>query len=160
VVCGGGRREMAAGRREMNEEIKERIAGKVEVVVERVEFIEEHLSWEILRDRILRKAIYKEFQEAVEAAADVCAMLRRSLNSSAKDDYSNIEFLVERGVLGQRRGLGEKLKEANGLRNRLIHGYEGVNDEIACCAIKELVEDLRDFSVVVLEWTSDLKERF
>ena len=134
----------------MNEDIKKRIMEKVETVVERVEFIEEHLSEEILGDRILRKALYKEFQEAVEAASDVCAMLRRGLNSSAKDDYDNIDSLVERDVLKER--IGEKLKEANGLRNRLIHGYDGVNDETACYAIKELVVDLRDFSVVVLEW--------
>ena len=135
----------------MNENIKKRLMEKIETVVERVEFIEEHLSAEeILGDRILRKAIYKEFQEAVEAASDVCAMLRRGLNSSAKDDYSNIDFLVEKDILEE--GIGEKLKEANGLRNRLIHGYDGVNDETACYAIKELVGDLRDFSAVVLEW--------
>ncbi len=134
----------------MNENIKKRILEKVETVVERVEFIEAHLSEEILGDRILRKAIYKEFQEAVEAASDVCAMVRRGLNSSAKDDYGNIDFLVENDILEER--MGEKLKEANGLRNRLIHGYDGVNDETACYAIKELVGDLKDFSVVVLEW--------
>lgn len=134
----------------MNEAIKKRILEKVETVVERVEFIKEHLSEEILVDRILRKAMYKEFQEAVEAASDVCAMVRRGLNSSAKDDYGNIDFLVERDILEERKG--EKLKEANGLRNRLIHGYDGVNDETACYAIKELVGDLSDFSVVILEW--------
>ena len=123
---------------------------KIETVIERVEFIEEHLSKEILGDRILRKAIYKEFQEAVEAASDVCAMVRRGLNSSAKDDYSNIDFLVERDILEE--GMGEKLKEANGLRNRLIHEYDGVNDKIACYAIRELIEDLREFSLEVLKW--------
>lgn len=44
----------------MNEDIKKRME-KVATVVEWVEFIEEHLSEEILGDRILRKAIYKEF---------------------------------------------------------------------------------------------------
>jgi uncharacterized protein YutE (UPF0331/DUF86 family) len=126
----------------MNEAIIKRILEKVETVIERVEFIEEHLSQQIPRDRILRKALYKEFQEAVEAVSDVCAMLRRGLNSSAKDDYSNIDFLV----------MAEKIKEATGLRNRLIPGYDGVDDETACYAITELIADLKDFSVVVLEW--------
>ena len=135
----------------MNEDIKikKRIMEKVETVVERVEFIEEHLSENMLGDRILRKAIYKEFQEAVEAVSDGCAMVGRGRNSSAKDDYSNIDFLVEKDILEER--MGEKLKEANGLRNRLIHGYDSVNDEIACYAMKKLVGDLRDFSQVVLE---------
>jgi len=134
----------------MNEDIKKRIMEKVEIVIERIEFIEEHLSNEILGNRILRKAMYKEFQEAVEAVSDVCAMLRRGLNSSAKDDYSNIDFLVEHAILEERTA--EKLKEANGLRNRLIPGYDSVDDETACYAIIELIEDLRDFTVMVLEW--------
>jgi uncharacterized protein YutE (UPF0331/DUF86 family) len=134
----------------MKENIKKRVIVKVEIVIDRVEFIDEHLSQDILSDRILRKAIYKEFQEAIEAASDLCAMIRRGLNSSAKDDYSNIDFLVERKVVEER--LGRRLKEANGLRNRLIHGYDGVNDEIACRIIKEMLADLREFSKAVLEW--------
>ncbi len=134
----------------MNENIKKRIMEKVETVIERVEFIEEHLSREILGDRLLRKAMYKEFQEAVEAVSDVCAMVRRGLNSSAKDDYSNIDFLVDKGILEEE--MGEKLREANGLRNRLIHEYDGINDKIACYAIKELVGDLREFSLGALKW--------
>ena len=98
----------------------------------------------------MRKAIYKEFQEAVEAVSDVCAMVRRGLNSSAKDDYSNIDFLVDKGILEEE--MGEKLREANGLRNRLIHEYDGINDKIACYAIRELIEDLREFSLGVLKW--------
>ncbi len=132
----------------MDENTKKRMVEKLEILVERVEFIKEHASERMLVDRIVRKALYKEFQEAVEAMSDVCAILRRALNSSAKDDYSNIDFLVEKGVL--EHGLGRRLKEANGLRNRLI--YEGVDDERACDAIKELIEDLKGFSEVVLEW--------
>nr|QNO54761.1 hypothetical protein FCNABNJO_00027 [Methanosarcinales archaeon ANME-1 ERB7] len=78
----------------MREDIKKRIIEKVETVVERIEFIDGHLSDGIVWDRILRKAIYKEFQEAVDAASDVCAMVRRWRNSSAKDNYSNIDFLM------------------------------------------------------------------
>lgn len=135
----------------MNEDVRKRIHEKVETMVERIEFIEEHLSEDLMEDRILRKALYKEFQEATEAMADICAMVRRGLNSSAKDDYSNIDFLIEKGIV--EKGLGHKLKEANGLRNRLIHEYDGLHDETACHAIIELIADLRAFAVVVLEWT-------
>lgn len=67
-----------------------------------------------------------------------------------EDDYSDIDFLVEHDILEEKKA--EKLKEANGLRNRLIHGYDSLDDETACYAIIELIEDLRDFSVAVLEW--------
>ena len=123
---------------------------KLETLVDRVEFIEEHLSENILEDRILKKAIYKEFQEVVEAMSDICALARRGLNSSARDDYSNIDFLVEKEVL--EKEMGEKLKEANGLRSRLVHEYDGADDKIAYYSMKELVNYLKDFSVVILEW--------
>ncbi|MEA2055058.1 MAG: DUF86 domain-containing protein [Candidatus Thermoplasmatota archaeon] len=119
-------------------------------MVDRIEFIEKYLSEKILEDRVLRKAVYKEFQEAVEVMSDICALARRGLNSSARDDYSNINFLVEKGIL--EKEMGKKLKEANGLRNRLIHEYDGVNDKMAYQSMKELVDYLKNFSVVILEW--------
>ncbi|MCT8337548.1 DUF86 domain-containing protein [Methanoculleus sp. Afa-1] len=130
--------------------IAERVVQKCEMLIDRVEFIDRHLSEEILTDRILRKAMYKEFQEAVEAAADICALTRRSLDSSAQDDYSNVDYLVERGIVPA--GLGQSLKEANGLRNRLVHEYDGINDRIAYASIARLTEALREFSGVILTW--------
>ncbi|KDE54786.1 DUF86 domain-containing protein [Methanoculleus sp. MH98A] len=127
-----------------------RVVQKCEMLIDRVEFIDLHFSEVILTDRILRKAMYKEFQEAVEAAADICALVRRSLDSSAQDDYSNVDFLVEREVVPA--DLGQSLKEANGLRNRLVHEYDGVNDRIAYASIARLTEALRDFSGVILTW--------
>jgi len=134
----------------MKENIKNRVLEKAEIVIERVEFVEEHLSEDILTNRILRKAIYKEFQEAVEAASDICAMIRRGLNFRAMDDYDNIDFLVEKNVLEKR--LGRRLKDANGLRNRLVQGYNGVDDEIAYCVISDMLVELREFSKAVIEW--------
>ena len=130
--------------------IAERVVQKCEMLIDRVEFIDLHFSEEILTDRILRKAMYKEFQEAVEAAADICALTRRSLDSSAQDDYSNVDYLVERGIVPA--GLGQSLKEANGLRNRLVHEYDGINDRIAYTSIARLTEALREFSGVILAW--------
>lgn len=137
----------------MEEKIKKRIIEKIETLVDRVEFIEKNLSADMLENRILKKAIYKEFQEAVEAMTDACALMRRSLNSSAQDDYSNIDFLMEKEIF--ERELGKKLKEANGLRNRLIHEYNGLNDKIAYKAIKELLQYLKKFSEETLKWMKE-----
>lgn len=134
----------------MKENIKNRIKEKIERLVDRIEFIEEHLNENILEDRILRKAIYKEFQEAVEAMTDICALATRKLNSSAKDDYSNIDFLVEKKVIKEE--MGKKLKETNGLRNRLIHEYNGLDNKLVYRSIKELIIYLKKFSMVILEW--------
>jgi len=123
---------------------------KCEILIDRVGFIDLHFSEEILADRILRKAMYKEFQEAIEAAADICALVRRSLDSSAQDDYSNVDYLVEREIIPA--DLGRSLKEANGLRNRLVHEYDGINDRMAYISIARLIEALREFPGVILRW--------
>ncbi|MCD6573999.1 MAG: DUF86 domain-containing protein [Thermoplasmata archaeon] len=134
----------------MNEKIEERIMEKMEILIDRIEFINENISDEMMENRILKKALYKEFQEAIEAMTDICALIRRGLNSSAKDDYTNIDFLVEKKVIGSKTG--KKMKEANGLRNRLIHEYDGLNDMLAYESMKELVNHLKSFSQEVLKW--------
>ena len=134
----------------MNEKIEERIMEKMEMLIDRIEFINENISDEMVENRILKKALYKEFQEAIEAMRDICALIRRGLNSSAKDDYTNIDFLVEKKVIGSKTG--KKMKEANGLRNRLIHEYDGLNDMLAYESMKELVNHLKSFSQEVLKW--------
>ncbi|NMA88325.1 MAG: DUF86 domain-containing protein, partial [Methanoculleus bourgensis] len=70
-------------------------------------------------------------------------LVRRSLDSSAQDDYSNIDYLVERGVIPA--GLGRSLKEANGLSNRLVHEYDGMNDYIAYTSIPGLTGAFANF---------------
>ena len=47
---------------------------------------------------------------------------------------------------------GRDMKSANGLRNRLVHEYDGVNDQIAYAALQRLMPRLRRFSEEVLVW--------
>lgn len=130
--------------------IRERILQKTEVLIDRIEFIERHLSDAVVSDRILRKALYKEFQEAVEAVTDICALIRRMLYSSAQDDYTNLDYLVTEEIIDPETG--RDMKSANGLRNRLVHEYDGVNDQIAYAALQRLMPRLRRFSEEVLVW--------
>jgi|GEM_PF-1550424 len=120
----------------MNENIKKRIMEKIETVIERVEFIEEHLSEDILRDRLLRKAIYKEFQEAVEAVSDVCAMVRRGLNSSAKDDYSKRDKKMKEQLLDVLKDVIPYVKGIL-IYGSFIKGYADVNSDIDICMIQK-----------------------
>ncbi|KAF5075750.1 MAG: DUF86 domain-containing protein [Methanoculleus horonobensis] len=102
--------------------IRERVAQKCEMLVDRVEFIDLNFSKEVLTDRILRKAMYKEFQEAVEAAADICALVRRSLDSSAQDDYSNVDYLVDRDIVSADGWFMNTTASTTGLHMPQLHG--------------------------------------
>ncbi len=63
---------------------KERYMQKLNELKDRVEFLE---------NRILRKCIYKEFQEAVEIVSDIAAMLVKDFGFAVEDDYKNFEII-------------------------------------------------------------------
>ena len=67
-----------------------------------------------------------------------------------QDDYTNIDKLVSHKQISKNTALA--LKEANGLRNRLVHGYNGIESRTAFESIKSLMPKLTGFSVEVKEW--------
>ncbi len=131
---------------------KTRYMQKLNELKDRVEFIESRIGWkeEFLENRILRKGIYKEFQEAVEIISDIAAMLVKDFGFAVEDDYKNFE------IIGNKLNFEEKiilaLKKANGLRNVLVHEYNGIIDEQAYESIIELLPFLRKFENKVREW--------
>ncbi|MFQ6119798.1 MAG: HepT-like ribonuclease domain-containing protein [Methanosarcinales archaeon] len=44
------------------------------------------------------------------------------------------------------------MNEANGLRNRLVHEYNRLNDEVALEAIQYLLEPIENFVEAVQKW--------
>lgn len=130
---------------------EQRYFQKIAELEDKIEFIREHLSEEeeFLSNRILRKAIYKEFQEMVEIIADLSAMVVRDKGKVVEDDYSNLERMTK--ILGS-ESLLEDLKEANGLRNILVHEYNGVVDKQAYNSIKNLLTSIEKFGVMVEKW--------
>lgn len=103
-----------------------------------------------LEDTKTSLAVYKAFQEIVEAAMDILAMISKDENYAPKDDYSNIDVVLERKIIDKK--ISETLKEANGLRNRIIHYYNGLNAERAYESILYLLPSFDVFSEVVERW--------
>jgi len=112
------------------------------------------LSWinEAEEDKKSRLAVYKAAQEAVEAACDLVAMFLKDSGYPPKDDYTNLQKWGE--LMDEK--LSDCLKVANGLRNRLVHHYNGLNDKLALESIAEIVPCLQEFIRVMERW---LKER-
>ena len=105
-----------------------------------------------MEDKKTRLATYKAFQEVVEACADICAMMLKDSKLLVNDDYTNIEKLAEKRMIT--RSIADSLKEANGLRNRLIHEYNGLSMSIAFESIISLIPRLREFCKGVKDWLS------
>jgi uncharacterized protein YutE (UPF0331/DUF86 family) len=95
-------------------------------------------------------AIYKAFQELVELFTDICSMMLKDMSEIVEDDYSNIETLQKKGIFNQEQE--SILKESNGLRNRLIHEYNGLERKTAINSILEINEKLDSIIEVINTW--------
>lgn len=95
-------------------------------------------------------AIYHAFQISLEIITDVIAMIVKDSNKVPKDDYSNLDILKNNDILTS--GLVLKIQEANGLRNRIVHDYNGLDDSIAYQSILECIKSLKKFNEEVRNW--------
>ncbi|MDY6789314.1 MAG: HepT-like ribonuclease domain-containing protein [Candidatus Nanohaloarchaea archaeon] len=136
----------------LSKERTERYEQKIDKLKERVKDTENWIQDGInslQKNTERRLAIYKAFQEAVEAMADICAMYLSDSDRVVRDDAENIE--KSSGKLFSKE-LQTSLIEANGLRNRLIHEYNGLENSIALESIDRLLESLEKFTEEVKEW--------
>lgn len=99
-----------------------------------------------------RLATYKAFQEAAEAAADLAAMALVDSGKPARDDYANFDLAARAGICAE--GLAAPLAESTGLRNVLIHEYDGIDVDRALAGIDRLAPAIEAFLTEVERWLS------
>ncbi|MBD3211828.1 MAG: DUF86 domain-containing protein [Candidatus Lokiarchaeota archaeon] len=97
-----------------------------------------------------RYSIYHAFQIIVEIISDIAAMIIKDEKILPKDDYTNIDSLIEKNIINTE--LGTNLKEANGLRNRIVHDYNGLDDLIAYERILVLINNFKYYIEEVNGW--------
>lgn len=119
---------------------EKRYKEKIELAEERLSDVEELIS--DFDNKIKRLACYKAFQEVVEALFDIIAMFLKDKNKIVKDDYANIGKLEEIEIL--EKNDAAVLREANGLRNRVIHKYNKTDDNTAKESILILTPNLKN----------------
>jgi uncharacterized protein YutE (UPF0331/DUF86 family) len=132
--------------------MRTRYLQKLNELKDRIDFIEARLTWkeEFLSNRVLRKAIYKEFQECVEIVFDLVSMIARDEGFFSEDDYTNLERIKEKIGIDEKTAL--LLKKAKGLRNVLVHEYNGIIDELAFDSMKNFLPAIKKFHEGVSEW--------
>jgi uncharacterized protein YutE (UPF0331/DUF86 family) len=86
----------------------------------------------------------------VEAITDIVAMMVKDLGEIPKDDYTNLEIIHNKNIISSE--LKKVIKEANGLRNRVVHEYNGIVDEVAYASIMSLLEYIEEFTRVTEKW--------
>jgi uncharacterized protein YutE (UPF0331/DUF86 family) len=98
------------------------------------------LTFDEYRARLYeRKAAERFLQEAIEAALDINAHLLAEAGSLVPDDYySGFLAMGELGILTSE--LARRLAPSAGLRNRLVHEYDTLDDARVLEAIATLLE--------------------
>jgi uncharacterized protein YutE (UPF0331/DUF86 family) len=102
-------------------------------------------------DRLRRKAAERLLQEVVEAAVDANLHVLRALGGPVPGDYYT-SFIA----LGQHRiidaELATRLAPSAGLRNRLVHEYDEINDLIVLRAVGAARRDFGEYLVQLEEY--------
>ncbi len=131
----------------MDEERVSRYRDKISIITKRRDNIS---SWIRDGDEKSTLAVYKAYQEMIEAFTDIFAMILKDMGDVVEDDYTNIEKLRERGLLDEEQ-VGV-MKESNGLRNRLVHDYNGLEKEIAIESIERTNSKVTEVLEVIRGW--------
>ncbi|MFO7837584.1 MAG: HepT-like ribonuclease domain-containing protein [Candidatus Thorarchaeota archaeon] len=95
------------------------------------------------------KGIYYDLSSAIDAVMDIIAILCKDLGTMPRGDYENIENLQTRDILSA--DLVERLANCNGLRNVLVHQYNGIDENLVLESTQPVERDLREFVKVVEE---------
>jgi len=95
-------------------------------------------------------SIYHAYQIILEIISDITAMIIKDLKLIPKDDYVNFDILADNVIIS--KDLAYNLKQANGLRNRVVHDYNGLDDDIAFKEIQNFSKDLEKYKEDLDKW--------
>lgn len=121
--------------------------------LEELEFFKDISLEEYKKDYVKKRAVERLLQLIVEVASDISSyVLVESGKAAPKDYYDSFVRAPEVGLLSQ--ALVEKLIPSAGLRNRLVHEYGDVRDDIV---FKSIPGALQDYTTFVSEVHAFLK---
>ncbi|MGQ4833954.1 MAG: DUF86 domain-containing protein [Candidatus Asgardarchaeia archaeon] len=138
----------------MNKQRSERYREKLNLIEMRISQI---INWtsnldedDFQKNDLVKLAVYKAFQEIVESSMDIISMICKDIGIPPKDDYTNIETLLKQGILDT--ALANIMFSGNGLRNRIVHRYNTLDDRRAFIEIIEAIPEFERFVEVIEEW--------
>ena len=101
-----------------------------------------------------KRGIFYSVQTAIESLIDIIAMLNRDLGLPVKDDEKNIIQIIQKFNLDI--DLGEGLKKMNGMRNIIVHRYNGIEESIIIGSLNEISKLTRKWLDVVEEILNEI----
>ena len=108
---------------------------------------------EYTRDRFRQKGAERMLQEVVEAAVDVNVHLLRGLGCAAPPDY--YQSFIQMGAQGVLHNeFAALLAPSAGLRNRLVHEYDDIDDAKVLEAFGLAQQYFGDYVAAIDDWLS------
>jgi uncharacterized protein YutE (UPF0331/DUF86 family) len=108
---------------------------------------------EYLADYVVRRAAERLIQltvDAITGAADL--IVRETGHEPSTSEPESLAQVQALGVISEQ--LARVLMQATGLRNRLVHAYQRIDDERVLAASGELVRRAREYVAATEEWLS------
>lgn len=129
---------------------------------EKMDFINEKIKYFDVTpmEQLEKWGLYYAIQTSIDSLYDIIAMLVKDLGLQVKDDANNLEAIVEEREISLH--LREELKAAKGMRNFLVHQYNGINEKIVMKSIpklKALIENwLTEIEMVLNEFEDNRED--
>ncbi len=87
-------------------------------------------------DKLQNRGVLYSIRTAIEGMVDIVAMLVKDLGMIVEEDSKNILKLIQHQKWEQKPG--DDLIHANGLRNIIVHQYNGIEEKIVVNSIPEV----------------------
>lgn len=127
---------------------------KLKGYLERLEMIQPASFQAYVADITIKYAIERIMQLIVDAALDINNILLVFCQKPPAADYFNsFVDLGESGVLTPDFAL--RIAPSTGLRNRLVHEYEKINDEIVYQSIEKMVRIYTEYLQAINQYIQD-----
>jgi uncharacterized protein YutE (UPF0331/DUF86 family) len=123
---------------------KDRIKNKIRNIIDSVNFVGENLPEKLedfIGSRLIRDALYKNMEFAVESIIDICNIINSDLSLGAPENEDTILEHLKNNKIFEENTL-DLISEMKKFRNILIHKYGEVDDKVAYENIKEGLKDL------------------
>ncbi|NMC08240.1 MAG: DUF86 domain-containing protein [Candidatus Lokiarchaeota archaeon] len=101
------------------------------------------------KNELEKRGLFYTIQTSIEGIIDMIAMCLRDVGLEVAEDAYNIDKVAETFKVSKE--LGERLKLANGMRNILVHRYNGVEETI-------VLDSIQDLKTVLVAWIEVIEQ--
>lgn len=127
----------------MKERRKTRYQEKIDFIQEKIEYFDVEPD-----KKLVKWGLYYAVQTSIESLYDLIAMLVKDMGLQVKDDEYNVDILLKERKLSP--DLAKQLKEAKGMRNIIVHQYNGVDENI-------IMESLPRLKNLIEKWLTEIE---